>query len=434
MFVSSHLMSEMQLTVDRPIVIGRGKLLADAPVDEFIAGYSRTSVSVRVPVPDALRALGATTESDRDELIVHDLSVSRVGDLVHELGIRVHGGRGVKALVAVVMVIVGLLGVPAAASPRLSLPDPGGPYPIGLRTLHLTDQHRADLWAPERRRELMVSVWYPAVPVGGQAQYMTPAESAAAIAGRKLDLPPDTLSKIQVHARENAPSLPGRRPLVLLSPGAGNSRTTLTSVAERLAAQGFVVAGIDHAYEAWETEFPDGLRQCIPCGLPGEPWPDAIANRALDVSFVIDTLLRDRRWSLDPAKIGMAGHSAVGSATAAAMAADPRIKAGVNVDGPFAGMAVSAPLIPAPDSSFGDVVTTAAGMGGYFALLGSRTHLRWRRALRTLGRHRALPCVGRGRPRDRVGRAAAPRRLRRKQGTFATACVSDLGVEPVFGF
>lgn len=91
MFVSSHLMSEMQLTVDRPIVIGRGKLLADAPVDEFIAGHSRTSVSVRVPVPDALRALGATTESDRDELIVHDLSVSRVGDLVHELGIRVHG-------------------------------------------------------------------------------------------------------------------------------------------------------------------------------------------------------------------------------------------------------------------------------------------------------------------------------------------------------
>lgn len=243
-----------------------------------------------------------------------------------------------KALVVLlVAVIAGLLGVPAAASPRLSLPTPGGPHSIGLRTLHLTDQQRADPWAPERRRELMVSVWYPAVPVGRPARYMTPAESAAAIAGRQLDLPPDTLSKVQVHARENAPSLPGRRPLVLLSPGAGNNRTTLTSVAERLAAQGFVVAGIDHAYEAWETEFPDGLRQCVPCGLPGTPWPGAIANRALDVSFVVDTLLRDRRWSLDPAKIGMAGHSAGGAATAAAMTADPRIKAGVNVDGPFYG-------------------------------------------------------------------------------------------------
>lgn len=244
-----------------------------------------------------------------------------------------------KAIAVLVMLIAGLLGVPAAASaaPRLSLPAPGGQFPIGMRALHLTDQHRADPWVPEKRRELMVSVWYPAVPVGRAPLYMTTAESAAAIAGRGLDLPPDTLSKVRVHARENAPTLPGRRPLVLLSPGAGNNRMTLTAVAEHLAAQGFVVAGIDHAYEAWETEFPDGLRQCVPCGLPGEPWPGAIANRAVDASFVVDTLLKDRRWSIDPARIGMAGHSAGGAATATAMAADRRIKAGVNIDGPFYG-------------------------------------------------------------------------------------------------
>ncbi|WP_181775069.1 alpha/beta hydrolase family protein [Amycolatopsis pittospori] len=247
-----------------------------------------------------------------------------------------------------VAVIAGLLGVPAVASAStpLSLPAPGGPLPIGMRTLHLTDQQRADPWVPEKRRELMVNVWYPAVPVGRAPLYMTRAESAAAIAGRGLDLPPDTLSKVRVHSRENAPSLPGRRPLVLLSPGAGNNRTTLTAVAERLAAQGFVVAGIDHAYEAWATEFPDGLRQCVPCGLPGEPWPGAIVNRAADTSFVIDTLLKDRRWSLDPAKIGMAGHSAGGSATATAMAGDRRIKAGVNVDGPFFGtLSLDRPLL-----------------------------------------------------------------------------------------
>src|SRR3954468_21777208 len=46
-FVSSHLMSEMQLTADHLIVIGKGRLLADAPVAEFIAGNSRTTVSVR---------------------------------------------------------------------------------------------------------------------------------------------------------------------------------------------------------------------------------------------------------------------------------------------------------------------------------------------------------------------------------------------------
>ncbi|ANN20265.1 multidrug ABC transporter ATP-binding protein [Amycolatopsis orientalis] len=97
-FVSSHLMSEMQLTADRLVVIGKGKLLADAPVDEFIAGNSRASVAVRVPVlaelralEKRLRALGASTEAEDGELIVHDLPVARVGDVVHELGIRVHG-------------------------------------------------------------------------------------------------------------------------------------------------------------------------------------------------------------------------------------------------------------------------------------------------------------------------------------------------------
>ncbi|MFD5091423.1 alpha/beta hydrolase family protein [Amycolatopsis thailandensis] len=246
-----------------------------------------------------------------------------------------------KSFLVIAAVVAGLLGVPATASaataPDLSLPAPGGPLPIGLRTLHLTDQQRADPWVPEKRRELMVNVWYPAVPIGRNPLYMTGAESAAAVAGRKLDLPPDALSKVRVHSKENAPSLPGRRPLVVLSPGAGNNRITLTSVAEHLASQGFVVAGIDHAYEAWATEFPDGLRQCVACGQSPDPWPAAIANRAIDTTFVVDTLLKDQRWSIDAKKIGMAGHSAGGSATAASMVADRRIKAGVNVDGPFFG-------------------------------------------------------------------------------------------------
>ena len=42
-FVSSHLMSEMALTADHLIVIGRGRLIADASVDEFVAGRRRTS-------------------------------------------------------------------------------------------------------------------------------------------------------------------------------------------------------------------------------------------------------------------------------------------------------------------------------------------------------------------------------------------------------
>ncbi|GHG37800.1 MULTISPECIES: ATP-binding cassette domain-containing protein [Amycolatopsis] len=98
-FVSSHLMSEMQLTADHLVVIGKGKLLADAPVAEFIAGNSRTTVSVRVPADgerDALDARlraegGLTHPGEPGELVVDGVAVTRVGDLVHELGIRVHG-------------------------------------------------------------------------------------------------------------------------------------------------------------------------------------------------------------------------------------------------------------------------------------------------------------------------------------------------------
>ncbi|WP_328318520.1 ABC transporter ATP-binding protein [Streptomyces sp. NBC_00388] len=64
--VSSHLMNEMAVTADHLIVIGRGKLLADCPVAEFIDANSTTSVLVRTPDADRLSeivaARGATAE------------------------------------------------------------------------------------------------------------------------------------------------------------------------------------------------------------------------------------------------------------------------------------------------------------------------------------------------------------------------------------
>ena len=53
-FVSSHLMSEMENTADHLIVIGRGRLIADCSVAEFIERNSVQAVRVRTPQPDAL--------------------------------------------------------------------------------------------------------------------------------------------------------------------------------------------------------------------------------------------------------------------------------------------------------------------------------------------------------------------------------------------
>jgi ABC-2 type transport system ATP-binding protein len=96
-FVSSHLMSEMQLTADQLVVIGRGRLIADAPVADVIAGSSRTAVAVRVPdqahrtaLRDRLINEAERVESTEDRLVVTGVPAERVGDLAHELDVRLH--------------------------------------------------------------------------------------------------------------------------------------------------------------------------------------------------------------------------------------------------------------------------------------------------------------------------------------------------------
>jgi ABC-2 type transport system ATP-binding protein len=94
-FVSSHLMSEMEHTADHLLVIGRGRLIADCTVAEFIAANSRQSVRVRTPQPAALAAVvtaaGGRVRDDGDGLmVVQGLGVSQVGDLAFENGVRLH--------------------------------------------------------------------------------------------------------------------------------------------------------------------------------------------------------------------------------------------------------------------------------------------------------------------------------------------------------
>jgi ABC-2 type transport system ATP-binding protein len=94
-FVSSHLMSEMALTADHLIVIGRGRLIADASVDEFVRGASREVVLVRSPDADrlaqALSGDGAVvTPIEPGAVRVEGLSAIRVGDVALEHRIAVH--------------------------------------------------------------------------------------------------------------------------------------------------------------------------------------------------------------------------------------------------------------------------------------------------------------------------------------------------------
>jgi dienelactone hydrolase len=236
-------------------------------------------------------------------------------------------------------------GAPAGPGPALCLPQPTGPYPAGATSLWLTDDSRRDPWAPDvAARELMVSLWYPAVATGGRpAPYMTSPESELQLASRGIaGVPPDALSTVVTSAVSNATPAGQQRSLalVVLSPGFTASRSTLTALAEDLASHGYVVAGIDHTYESHATAFPDGrVATCLARERRADGfWEKVEAGRAADVSFVLSELTGAHpAWPgaglIDPSRIAMAGHSAGGAAAIAAMLADPRIRAGIDMDG-----------------------------------------------------------------------------------------------------
>jgi ABC-2 type transport system ATP-binding protein len=101
-FVSSHLMSEMENTADHLIVIGRGKLIADCTMKEFIAQSSGTAVRVRTPsaaqLVRAVSAKGATASTEDDGAIeVRGMSIEQIGDLAFSEGIKLHELTMVRA-------------------------------------------------------------------------------------------------------------------------------------------------------------------------------------------------------------------------------------------------------------------------------------------------------------------------------------------------
>ncbi|MEV1172106.1 alpha/beta hydrolase [Nonomuraea sp. NPDC049784] len=191
----------------------------------------------------------------------------------------------------------------------------------------------------------MVSLWYPAKSRSGKrAPYMTAKESELILKGGEVTgVPYDALSRTRTNAFSGAEPA-GRKhslPLVLLSPGFTEPRSSLTALAEELASRGYVVAGIEHTYESLATTFPDGrVTTCVACeAVKGQEfWNKVGQSRAADVSFVLDELTGAHpAWKgaslIAPSRIAMAGHSAGGASTIVAMLKDTRVRAGLNMDG-----------------------------------------------------------------------------------------------------
>ncbi|MFI8392245.1 alpha/beta hydrolase family protein [Streptomyces sp. NPDC085540] len=238
-----------------------------------------------------------------------------------------------------------LLPTPASASGGgsvLRLPAPAGPYPVGMQTVHLTDSARTDPWVGGMR-EVMLTVLYPARSIRGfsRAPQLTPVEAAVFAefaTGRHPGLPkPGAVDwgAVLTHGYVGAPALPGRWPVLLYSPGGGDSRTLGTTLAESLASHGRVVVLVDHPGDASQVELPTGLRTTV---LAGEPDPATfrtmVDTRIADLRLVLDRL-GDLPLApvMDLCRIGLYGHSAGGTAAVYAARRDRRVGAVANLEG-----------------------------------------------------------------------------------------------------
>lgn len=266
--------------------------------------------------------------------------------------------------------------------PLVKLPVPGGKYAVGTRDFFLADTSRKEILTedPDDVRKLWVKVWYPASGEGANNRdpYIEPAIAAAYAEQNGFPLfAVSHLQKVKTNTIQKAPFAVEKNnfPVLIFSHGLRMPVTFYASFLEEMASHGFIVVGISHTYETAGVLFPNGrlatydvhaldvgeqwvkfnvvhdaymksgdkdfrlrkiyeMNQVIPDTDRGKAWAD-------DISFVADHLFQinyqqpDNPFygKLDLDRLGAFGHSYGGMAVGQAMVNDPRIKAGVNLDG-----------------------------------------------------------------------------------------------------
>ncbi|MEV6173164.1 MFS transporter [Streptomyces sp. NPDC051954] len=145
---------------------------------------------------------------------------------------------------------------------QFSLPEPTGKYEVGTKEIHLVDKARQDPCKPDRKRETMINVWYPAkdadrfprqpwISAGAQGA-VEKMVGAAGVPKGSVDW-----AGAKTSGHVDAPQLDGKWPVVLYSPGLGGQRESGTVLVQDLASHGYVVVTMDHTYET-TVEFPGG--------------------------------------------------------------------------------------------------------------------------------------------------------------------------------
>jgi predicted dienelactone hydrolase len=248
----------------------------------------------------------------------------------------------------------------AASALQLKMPAPTGPNSVGMVGLHLVDSSRTDPYVGGKR-EVMVSLWYPATATSGhyQAPWMPSISGAHYLTTHGMSPQQVTLPKTAGHVLAPVKTSLGKLPVLLYSTGLHSDRAQGTALAQDLASRGYLVVTVDHTHDANEVQFP-GNRLELNRMPPGTHSSDTLKIRAADIKFVINqlgkistggnpdaghaTLPAGLKQSVDMSRIGMFGWSLGGGAVPTAMQLDKRIGAGANLDGQFFGTAPSKDL------------------------------------------------------------------------------------------
>jgi len=250
-------------------------------------------------------------------------------------------GAGCKSCMSMVAVKSALAGVT-----QVSAPLPTGPNSVGTRVLDLIDAvHEDPYLANGAKRELLVRFWYPAwVNSGCQpAPYTDPA-----VWSYFSELVRVALPAVHTNSCLDARILDGAYPVVVFTPGYTGTFTDYTFLFEDLASRGYVVASVDHTYEATAVAFPDGrlVKSLLGSHLKETGRADeqalltAESVRVSDLQFIVGELAQLNSDSespfaghLDMASIAVAGHSLGGLTALQAVQQDARIRAGIFIDG-----------------------------------------------------------------------------------------------------
>lgn len=248
-----------------------------------------------------------------------------------------------------VMVSGVLLAYVGSTVSHLSIPDGSGQLAVGRQSVILVDDSRAETHTadPFDKRSVPLQIWYPAIEgTGRAAEYIDGLDTIddGLVASGELGwlevlglrwVRDPALAEAAISAGENV------YPLILLSPGNATNVGFYATLAEDLASRGYVVVGVDHAYQVTATRVADGS---VAVYDPiGDASPDGVGpridERVADLGFVLDQFMQDHpdlkriAEHIDLDRIGAMGHSNGGLAAVNLCRDGSTLSACLNIDG-----------------------------------------------------------------------------------------------------